>query len=254
MSRPAGTALRTFGGRVRNLKSLVPVGSGVAVVAALVVAALVDGVREKADLSAYDPGVTATLIDARRPWLTVLAEAATFLGSTVWLVIFVVLAVVWLAAARRDVKSAVTMASGTAAAAILTVVLKQTVARPRPPASSLLGAVDLSPAFPSGHTLNAAVVYGLAALLVARSAGRRRAGAAIAGWLTLSTAVGLSRVYLGYHWMTDVLAGWVVGLGVLATVITVMWAMGPGATPPHTRPGRRDAVPGTATGVAARTG
>jgi membrane-associated phospholipid phosphatase len=64
--------------------------------------------------------------------------------------------------------------------------------------------------FPSGHTANAVVTWGVLAYLAVR---HRRLGAALAGLLAIT--VGLTTVYLGTHWVTDVLAGWAAGVLVL---------------------------------------
>lgn len=80
-----------------------------------------------------------------------------------------------------------------------------------------LGPLIGSYAFPSGHTLNSTVCYGLIALLLAVRFRRplQRAGIVI-GWLGLCAAVALSRIYLGYPWLTDVVGGFCIGLVVLA--------------------------------------
>ncbi len=80
------------------------------------------------------------------------------------------------------------------------------VARPRPPVADF--ATDASRwSFPSGHTTTAALTAGLvvAALLIRGSRRLPLALALLGGW---AVAVGLTRVYLGVHWVTDVLGGW----------------------------------------------
>ncbi|MBF9070110.1 phosphatase PAP2 family protein [Streptacidiphilus sp. NEAU-YB345] len=64
--------------------------------------------------------------------------------------------------------------------------------------------------FPSGHTANAVVTWGIVAYLATRW---RRIGALLAGWMGFS--IGLTTLYLGTHWTTDVLAGWAAGALVL---------------------------------------
>lgn len=69
-------------------------------------------------------------------------------------------------------------------------------------------------AFPSGHATQAAAMYGtLAALWMARSPGRpRRSGiVAVAAAVVVALLVGISRVYLGVHWTSDVVVGWLLG-------------------------------------------
>jgi undecaprenyl-diphosphatase len=96
------------------------------------------------------------------------------------------------------------------------------VARPRPPPHLQL--VHASGyAFPSGHTTTATVGYGLSAMLIAIALPRAR-NWAIATAVVLTIIVGLSRVYLGVHWPTDVLGGWVLGVGWLAVGAAIGYA------------------------------
>ena len=88
-------------------------------------------------------------------------------------------------------------------AATMMVVLKTAIGAPRPP-----GAVADGFGFPSGHALMATVGYGALAW------GSRRRWAAVA--VGVVTVVGLSRVVIGAHYLVDVLAGWAVGVGLLA--------------------------------------
>ena len=82
---------------------------------------------------------------------------------------------------------------------------------PRPPAADAVG-VFSGYAFPSGHATDAAAVYGMLGVLLATALPRRAAKAAV--WtaaVVVVGLVGLSRIYLGAHWLTDVLAGFAIG-------------------------------------------
>ena len=99
-------------------------------------------------------------------------------------------------------------------------VTKELVGRVRPPASlpAALLADDLgrTTSFPSGHAATAAVFAGLIYIFAAphlARLGRRLVGVAAAGY---ATVVGAARLYLGVHWLTDVLAGWALGIVVVA--------------------------------------
>jgi undecaprenyl-diphosphatase len=119
-----------------------------------------------------------------------------------------------------------------AGSAALTYGLKLLIGRHRPGISFVLGPVDTGFAFPSGHTLNSAVFFGtLAALLVAGLHSRLARTAVIIGAILVSVGIGLSRLYLGYHWATDVLAGWLIAVTWLTIVGTVAYLTRPAPEP-----------------------
>jgi len=114
--------------------------------------------------------------------------------------------------------------------------VKVFVERPRPPGEPLVPAAGYS--FPSGHTLNSTVAFGLAAVVAWRSPLRPawRRIALVAG-LAVPFLVGLSRIALGVHYPSDVLAGWLAGLAFVALgAVLVAWA---GAVDRDHWPGRR---------------
>ena len=104
---------------------------------------------------------------------------------------------------------------------MLGALLKWFYARTRPDiVEQLVG--HHSASFPSGHSMNSAVVYLTLAVLVARSAQDRAVRRyLISVAIALTLAVGFSRVYLGVHWPTDVVAGWTVG-GVWAVLCSLV--------------------------------
>ncbi len=101
---------------------------------------------------------------------------------------------------------------------------KLAFARPRPELVPH-GAEVYTASFPSGHAMMAAVVYlTLGALLARTQSGRNVKTYVLAVALTLTLLVGASRVYLGVHWPTDVLAGWALGATwALACWLVMLW-------------------------------
>jgi len=110
---------------------------------------------------------------------------------------------------RRERHAAVVLLAVALSARLLVELLKMWTARPRPEAAlHLVGTQTWS--FPSGHATNATVIGLALALLLVRDPRRRRA--ALCAAALLAFLVGLSRVMLGVHWPSDVVAGWAFGL------------------------------------------
>jgi undecaprenyl-diphosphatase len=142
-------------------------------------------------------------------------RAMTNLGGFVLVPVGVGL-VMWLLWQRRP-GDAVVVAVALVGATLFTDAVKDLVARPRPPDPVLGPATGFS--FPSGHTLNSTVTYGLVALYAWRShlplTARRVTIAVLAA---IPFLVGLSRIALGVHYPSDVLGGWLAGMAIVFTV------------------------------------
>jgi undecaprenyl-diphosphatase len=89
------------------------------------------------------------------------------------------------------------------------------IARPRPPVADWAAPAS-GYAFPSGHTTTSALAAGLLAWALSRTLRPARARVAVVLLTCWALAVGASRVYLGMHWATDVLGGWLFALTLLA--------------------------------------
>lgn len=134
----------------------------------------------------------------------------TALGSLT-VVIFLTLAVAAYFLLDRRPRLSLFVLAAVGGGAGISYALKFLYDRPRP---SLLPAEALpaDPSFPSGHAALAAVVYLTLGLLLARTVPRRRLKVyVVALAVALALAVGVSRLYLGVHWPSDVLAGWTLG-------------------------------------------
>lgn len=168
----------------------------------------------------FDTGVLDFVVDNRTGFWTTLCEGLSWLGSTVTLTVIAVVAGA-LFAAFRLWRSALMVWLGSVTGYWLMIVLKGGIGRDRPPEEiRLVHAAYQS--LPSGHAMMSAIVLGLIAVgLFRSSAWIREHPDVLLVAPFLSFAIGLSRVYLGVHWMTDVLAGWVIGAVWIAVVATV---------------------------------
>ncbi len=182
---------------------------------ATTVAVLADSAVEGDGAARLDPQVASEVLTLRSDALTTFAHLLTFLGSEV------VVSVAWLILAlvlleRRGPRIAGLSAIAMAISASLTVGAKLAIGRPRPTAIDRLGPLDSSYSFPSGHALNSAVLLGLACLLLVPLLRDRGVRLVAYGAATLlAVGIGASRVYLGYHWTTDVLASWAIAATLL---------------------------------------
>jgi undecaprenyl-diphosphatase len=145
------------------------------------------------------------------PWLTSAALDITALGSATVLGL-VVLAVGGFLVLQGTWRTGVFVVLATSGAGFINAALKHFFQRPRPDVVSHLRDV-MTTSFPSGHALTSAVVYLTLGALSMRIAKRRITKFYCMAMAMLLTAlVGVSRVYLGVHYPTDVLAGWMIGL------------------------------------------
>ena len=178
-------------------------------------------------LAPHDQSVTTWAADERYPALTAIMQVFTALGSTAGLTILTAICAVLLFMRGHRVRALVLTAT-MVGSSLLTVVLKELFGRSRPSTDTLLGPSASTASFPSGHSFNTAVFAGLLAgmVLMTTAAPLYRALAIMAAAGT-TLLVGVSRVYLGYHWMTDVLAGWSLGLAWLCLVtLALLWLRG----------------------------
>lgn len=144
-------------------------------------------------------------------WLLDVAVDITSLGSAI-IVTLVVVVVAGFLLLKKLYGYASLVVVASAGGSLLNKLLKAHFARPRPDAVPHLREV-FSLSFPSGHAMLSAVVYlTLGALLMPILKKKREKVYCLGVAMLLTLLIGLSRVYLGVHYPTDVLAGWAVGL------------------------------------------
>jgi magnesium-transporting ATPase (P-type)/membrane-associated phospholipid phosphatase len=184
------------------------------------------------DTVLFDPRVTDLVVAHRMDWLTPIVQAVTRLGSN--LVILPTALVVGgvFMIRRRDWRPLVLLGAAAIGAVLLYDIVKALVGRPRPPSSIWIGHFSGS-AFPSGHTTASVAFYAMLALVLSIGAPVGRRALLWTGAALVAVAVGGSRVYLGAHWLTDVLAGGALGaawVGLLIVVALLAAAPSPRST------------------------
>jgi undecaprenyl-diphosphatase len=161
------------------------------------------------DSRQFDAFVRTAVHQLATPGLTRLMQIFSFLGS-VAAVTAMCLVVICVSLYFRHARTAALLAITMLGVAVLDVALKHAFHRPRPVA--FFGATPSSYSFPSGHALGSFCFYGiLAAILAAHARGR---GAKFCVWMAavlLVGMIGLSRIYLGVHYPSDVMAGYCAG-------------------------------------------
>ncbi len=175
------------------------------------------------------PGPTATdratadFVDAiRAGWLTSIAKIVTFLGSTPAVVFLGAATAVWLAMRRAWAELAV-LVVGIVAILLASQGIKELVDRPRP-TGGLVGAPGFS--YPSGHAAHSVIWAWVALTVSLRSrAGLPGGSAIVLVGLAIAAAIGLSRPYLGVHYLSDVLGGWALGVSIFALLAALAVAV-----------------------------
>lgn len=200
-----------------------------------ILAVTTDDVREHNGLYSTDPAHLRLFTDHRAQWVIDAARFVTQAGTAPLLIVLSVVAaaILWWRGAPLLIAATPAVALGVAATA--TAIGKQVVHRPRPPVALRL-VTETEPSFPSGHATDSTALFVAIALVLAVFVFHRVAVRVLivaAGFAT-AAAVGVSRLVLGVHWPTDVLAGWALGTVVALFFVLVAASMSPEfGTPRH---------------------
>ncbi|MFP5365526.1 MAG: phosphatase PAP2 family protein [Actinomycetes bacterium] len=193
----------------------------VAAGAALFIATLIS-VLQADGLSAADVPVRDWLLGLRSQALTAFMIFLAVVFGPVALPIIVLVVVVWWGVAAKHAWRPILLASAMLAGVIISQVILQIVRRSRPPVDQMLFGIDHTFSFPSGHVLGACDFLLVGAFLVFSRHTNTRA--AVLGFVGAGFGIvlaALSRLYLGYHWLSDALASVSLSLMILGGVIAL---------------------------------
>lgn len=184
-------------------------------------AGVVDTVADATGAGVADRVVWAWFVAHRTPALDQVMITVSTVGDTVGMAVLALVGAAILWRLRQRAEAAVVLVAAIGSSLLITG-FKNLYGRARPPLAQRL-TVETNAALPSGHSLGSMVVLGVLAavvvLLVRRSGLRVLAVLAAAAGIV---AIGTSRLYLGVHWMTDVLTGWLLGGAWLAVCVTAL--------------------------------
>jgi undecaprenyl-diphosphatase len=169
-------------------------------------------------LQSFDTNTSILLISLRTPFLTSVMGTFTLLGNQALLVLLVIVALILIL--KRHGRDALIFVLIVGVGIVLNLVLKEVIARARPDISPLIHEEFYS--FPSGHAMNSFVFYGSVALYAYRHIKRRTVSLTVivlCGMIV--TMIGISRVYLGVHYPTDVIAGLIAGFWWVVTALII---------------------------------
>jgi membrane-associated phospholipid phosphatase len=194
--------------------AMVVVGFVGLIASLLVLGSIAEGVRTQ-EVFALDTWATPFLHGIASPGLDSLMNTLTDIGSSLVITpifIVVVAGLLW----KRRYGGALFLGVASGGALVLNGTMKVLFQRPRPQLPWAHVLPDYS--FPSGHTMNGVVFYIALALLLWSVAGRRIGLIGLIVAVAIAIGVGVSRIYLGYHYLTDVVGGLLAGIAWLLVV------------------------------------
>lgn len=208
-------------GAHRALALVLAIGVVAVFVLAFLASRVYDAVTERDGVAGLDVPLLQAAKGLRSPVTDGFAGAVAYGFGPVGMPILALVAIAILTLRRRSWTPTILIVAAGLGSLAMTIAGKDIIDRHRPPLSQAIPPFEYSPSFPSGHTLNATVVVGVIAYLVLL---RRRTVAArvltVVVAVVVPLLVGLTRILLGAHWFTDVLAGWLLGAAWLGLIIT----------------------------------
>jgi len=190
----------------------------VGAVAAWIFTGLTQDVVAHDETALLDPRMLHWVLAHRTAWLTTVMKTVTWLGSNVVIVPVLLLVAAFYLLRRRDWRPGAKLAVAVGGAIVLYDIVKAAVGRARPPATVWIGHYS-GGAFPSGHATQTVAFYGMLALTLTTGRSVRTWVLLWTGAAMIALLVGASRIYLGAHWLSDVVGGYALGAAWLAAVV-----------------------------------
>ena len=194
------------------------IGVSVVLIIGFVFGEIFDEVAER-DTGFIDYPLLSFFVDHRSPEVTAAMKVITFFGGSVVALVILSTAVVLSYFRTKDFRYPAFLAFCVVGALGLSPLIKVVIQRPRPQFSQVFEIGGF--AFPSGHATTSTIVFASLAYVLSRSESWR-----VAVWIWAASGfaaflIGFSRLYLGVHWPTDVIGGWVLGLLWVATGVVI---------------------------------
>src|SRR4051794_20785134 len=161
-------------------------------------------------LDRWDLDVARWFVDHRSSTLDPLAEAATWLAETITVPVVLLVAIVIAWRVSENVAAPVFLAVAVGGEKLLYLLSSLVVGRDRPPVPTV-GTTYATSSFPSGHVASAVTLYGGIALVIALRRSRTQRALLLAVVSVIATIVAVARMYCGFHYLSDCVAGFVLG-------------------------------------------
>lgn len=167
---------------------------------------------------ALDTSVYTIVVEKmRNPILTDILKIITNLGNAFVLITITILSLIIL----KNKKIGLCITLNLALSTLLNVLLKNIIQRPRPEGYRLIEETGFS--FPSGHSMVNTAFYGLLIYLIIKNVKNKKLKYALSILISiLILAIGFSRIYLGVHYTSDVLAGFLISVAYLIVFTTIL--------------------------------
>lgn len=203
---------------------ILAISAGIVSLSLAVFMLIAEDLLDGGGLIPHDKAVLAWFVGTRTTALVEIAKIISLFGSFLALSVFAVLVAAVLFLRGTPLILAVSPLVALLVAGLTSTGAKALFGRPRPPVAVHATSVTLA-AFPSGHATDAAACLFATSIVLALTVAKRRLeqGLYVAAGLAVAALVGLSRLVLGVHWLSDVVAGWALGLAISTIVVVASW-------------------------------